>query len=164
MALLQLLETTLRTAMERIEPSPGAHWHWGSLQVGDRVPYDALADYRGLWKTIERYNGLVPQANRFDPHRVGALRDTFAHGRVFPTGTTGFPLRLVKFGEKDNDGRFPVETIADMTAEWFNDQAAFVHSLIQKIESVPPPPQDTVLGTVAERTGHNSGHSGPPGA
>ena len=135
-SVLQILETTLRLAMEQLEPNLAAHWHWGALQVGQAVPYDALADYRGLRTTIERYNGLVPAPNRIDAERLVALRDALAHGRVFPMGDTGFPMRLVKFGPSAGT-TFPVEQVADMTQEWLQEQISLVGAAIQRLEGRP---------------------------
>jgi hypothetical protein len=95
------------------------------------VSPDAAARYDSLGPTIERYNGLVTEAHQLDAKRLVQLRDALAHGRVFPTGTTGYPMRLVKFGRKTSAG-VPIETAVDMTAAWFAEQIELVGAAIHR--------------------------------
>src|SRR5262249_27719391 len=122
-----------RAAIVVVDPTLHGDWDWTQLHPGQVVPVDAFSDYRGLRATIQRYNDRVEAAYRLDLEPIGAVRDVVAHARVVPTGATGYPIRLVKFGEVTPDGQISVQRVDDLTDVWFAEQNDLVASAMARV-------------------------------
>jgi hypothetical protein len=131
---LQALEFVLRGAIVNIElaradesggrkdPPPDLEF----AEEGQWIKESPLTSYGGLGPTIARFNRLVPSDEHIDSEPIVRVRDMLAHGRVF-TMVPKRPFRLVKLG-KPRDGMVPVESLAVMTDEWFNEQLQIVEA------------------------------------
>jgi hypothetical protein len=125
---LQGLEFMLRALLAHqtkdATDSPGLF----SLQVGQEVPVNSLADYRTLgelmkacepWVTIDR--------------RVIDMRDALAHGRLTSPSPEVFGTsRLIKFGRPKNS-RTRVAFSEVVTLEWLKEQTSFVYEQMMAV-------------------------------
>ncbi len=136
---LQSLEFLLRGFLYNSEAPPHHPLTWGAdlngFRPGDVVPVNALTDYDGLGRLIDRYNVLVSSAHPewvIDP-TVVSLRDALAHGRVSATDPSN-NLFLLKFDRPSGD-ETTVTFAQEVTLDWLKAQNQSVVAEMKKVAS-----------------------------
>jgi hypothetical protein len=104
------------------------------MQLGEMVSVNAMTNYDTLDILIGKYNNCVREFSEdflIDKTPV-ALRDAFAHGRVFSREETG-PYFLLKF-DKPDGGQVKVDFKALLTDDWLKSQKNCIAEEVYKIQ------------------------------
>lgn len=140
------LEMLARKAVIRISGQPTKVDLCAVLE-GELVPVDPLTSYDSLGKTLKAYNRAIahdPKYSKYNVDRAALvkLRDAIAHGRVFVCKPGRGVMKLVKCGRPRASTTtiaptvVPVETVADMTEEWFGRGKALIDKEMTKVVEV----------------------------
>jgi len=142
---LQSLEFSLRAflynrAVQRDKHFP-SNGTLDELNVGDKLPENALTDYSSLGKLIDRYNCLIKKKNPAHTIdlKIVELRDALAHGRISSTEPNR-DFFLVKFN-KPEKSFVKVAYSQKMTFKWLREQVNYVKAEVQKVIEVSESPK-----------------------
>ncbi len=103
--------------------------------VGTVFDESDLTSYDSLGQFLRKFNADMRQqgAAQVDEDLIN-LRDALAHGRV-SASAQGDTLRLIKFDQRDAQGRVRLKFTALLTADWFSAQTKRVYEAIALVDS-----------------------------